>query len=97
MTLKANKVVLISRSGYNKHFDSLLKDLIARRIKLFCAVGIDCEKWEEVMDELCVGPNGLGTHMITTTSHPDESADDVLKFEHRWEPSSENDVEVIEV
>ena len=49
------KVVLISETGYNREHDSLLSSFLDQKYELFCAVGKDCELWEEVMDELAVG------------------------------------------
>ena len=49
------KFVLISESGYSKKHDKLLLNLLEQGYELFCAVGKDCEVWEEIMDELSVG------------------------------------------
>jgi len=79
MNNRGNKVVLVSRSGYSPDKDHILQSLIDERIALFCAVGKDCEMWEEVMDELCVGDGGNPV-FIPTTSHPEEMIDDVVQF-----------------
>lgn len=73
------KVVLISETGYNREHDSLLSSFLDQKYELFCAVGKDCELWEEVMDELAVG-NGESPRYITTTSHSNESVDEVIEF-----------------
>jgi len=90
-----NKVVLISKSGYSPEKEQLLLDLIAEPIALFCAVGQDCEKWEDVMDELCVG-DGSDPVSIVTTSHPDESADDVIKFAEHFSVEIDTGTRVVE-
>jgi hypothetical protein len=48
------KIVLVSKSGYSPAHDALLCSLIDRKIELFCTVGKDCRKWEDVMDVLGV-------------------------------------------
>lgn len=73
------RVVLVSTSGYHTAHDGLLNSFLDRDYDLFCAVGVQCQLWEEVMDELAVG-NGDGLRFITTTSHPDESVEDVIEF-----------------
>ncbi len=92
-----SKVVLVSRSGYDRSHDGLLQSLIERRIILFCAVGRDCRTWEDVMDELCVGLIGDGTWYVVTTSHPDESIEEVVAFAEQWHLDQPSSVEIIEV
>lgn len=96
---EAKKVVLISRSGYSTSHDDILRSLIQRKVHLFCAVGKDCKLWEEVMDELVVGPTGEYEWRMNTTSHPDESTEDVIEFAEQFhiEDSHDDDVEVIEI
>jgi hypothetical protein len=93
----AKKIVLVSKSGYNSSHDELLRDLIERKIGLFCAVGQDCELWEDVMDELVVGPTGECAWHVTTSSHPDETTADVVAFAEMFHLDGPGDVEVIEV
>lgn len=64
---------------------------------MFCAVGADCEVWEEVMDALVVGPDGRGEWHVTTTSHPDESLNDVVEFAQQWQLDEPSEVEIIKV
>jgi len=92
------KVVLVSMSGYNPlRDDPLLRDLIESKIELFCAVGVDADKWEDALDWLCIGDSGEGGHYITTTSHPDEREEDVVEFAHSFATERAHDVEVIRV
>jgi len=93
----ARKIVLLSRSGYHPRHDGLLLHLLSRRILLFCAVGEQCEEWEEAMDELCVGSLGAPSWLVTTTSHPGEPMEEVLAFARLWVTDEPTDVEVIEV
>ena len=95
-----SKIVLISRSGYSKDHDTLLKELIESGIELFCAVGIDCEKWEEAMDWICVelDANNINPGVCcTTTSHPDESIEDAIFFAENWSGEKNGKVEIIEI
>jgi hypothetical protein len=91
------KIVLVSKSGRSPAHDALLRSLIDRKIELFCAVGKDCRKWEDVMDGLCFGPDGEQVHFVVTSSHPQESVDDVISFARLWSSQSHDAVEVIEL
>jgi hypothetical protein len=93
----AKKIVLVSKTGYDASNNELLRGLIARRIGLFCAVGHECERWEEMMDELVVGPTGECVWHVTTTSHPGETTSEVIEFARAFRLDEPGDVEVIEV
>jgi hypothetical protein len=96
--MHSGKVVLVSSSGYlPKRDDPLLRSLIKCRIELFCAVGVDPEKWEEAFDWLCIGADGSGTQFITTTSHPGESEAEVIGFAQSFFTERAHEVEVIRV
>lgn len=92
--MKTLKFVLISESGYNKEHDKLLLNLLEQGYKLFCVVGKDCDVWEEIMDELAA-VDELNPRYITTTSHPDESIEDVIEFAKRFSINQESDVDVV--
>jgi len=42
-------------------------------------VGHDCQRAEEIIDELCVG-DGTVDYSLLTSSHPGESLDEVTEF-----------------
>ncbi len=93
----AKRVVLISNEGYDKFHDRLLESLIERGIKLFCAVGKDCELWHDIMDELLVGDGTNPNFEVMTTWHPEESVDEVVEFAKNFSLEASPDVEIIEV
>jgi hypothetical protein len=95
--LNAKKVILITDQKYSSEHDEMLNALIERKIELFCAVGKDCEKWEEALDWLCIGENGEEIGYVTTTSHPKESLEDVKAFAKEWKTEGSNDIEVINI
>ncbi len=97
---KGSKVVLISNSGYQEEHNDLLQELIENEIELFCAVGIECQKWEDTMDLLCaeldatdIKPNAF----CNTTSHPNESVEEVIKFAESWNTHIATEVKIIEI
>jgi len=90
------KVVLISDSGYSSQHDELLMSFLDRKFELFCVVGKDCQLWEDMMDELAVG-NGENPRFITTTSHPDESPEDVIEFAEMFSTKFKSEVLVVRI
>ncbi len=97
---KGCKVVLISNSGYKEEHNGLLQQLIENEIELFCTVGIVCQEWEEAMDLLCaeldatdIKPNAF----CNTTSHPNESVEEVIKFAKSWSTHIATEVKIIEI
>jgi hypothetical protein len=95
--MSAKKVVLVSKSGYDPRHDGMLRGLIDDNISVFCVVGKDCQRWEEVMDELVVGPDGSGDLDIVTTSHSEETVAEVVEFAERFDIGEPSEVRVIEV
>ena len=93
----AKKVILVTDTSYSSEHDEILKSLIARKIDLFCAVGKDCEKWEEALDWLCIGKNGEEIGFVTTTSHPDETLKEVKEFANQWKTEGSNEIQIIKI
>lgn len=94
--MQSAKFVLISESGYNPKHDTLLESVLNDGFQYFCAVGKDCELWEEIMDELAVG-DGTNIRYITTTSHPGESEGEVIEFAKSLEPGIESVVKIVRI
>ncbi len=90
------KFVLVSNSGYSKHHDQMLESLLDQNYKLFCAVGKDCQIWEDVMDELAVG-DGSNPRYITTTSHPAETESEVIEFARMFSVSIEFELKIVHI
>ena len=88
-------MVLISKTGYSRDKNQILLNLIAEPIALFCAVGKDCQVWEEVMDDLCVG-DGSNSVFIPTTSHPDETIEEVIEFARIFSVHKDEGVRILE-
>lgn len=90
------KIVLVSASRYRPERDNaFLRDLLAARIALFCAVGVDAEKWEDALDWTGIEEDRLGGHIIVTTSHKDESLAEVVAFAEAFETQVPHPVQVV--
>jgi len=95
-------IVVVSNTGYRDEHLKLLRNWLDQNIALFCAVGKDCEAWEEAMDNLCVKLDVSGEKpgaFCVTTSHPDETVEEVVEFATGWNCDKEQkcDVEVKEI
>jgi hypothetical protein len=94
--MKNRKFVLVSDTGYHQKHDDLLRSVLDEGYELFCVVGVDCELWEEAMDEIAVG-DGSDPRHITTTSHPGETENDVIEFAKMFTGSSGSGVHVVRI
>ena len=95
-------IVLVSNTGYRDEYVELLRGWLDEDIALFSVVGKDCEVWEEEMDNLCVKLDVTGEKpgaFCVTTSHPDETVEEVVKFASNWNYDREQkcDVEIKEI
>ena len=94
--MKNIKVVLISEAGYSKKYDELLISFLDQGYELFSVTGKECELWEEIMDVLAVG-NGTNSRYITTTSHPDETEEQVIEFAKNFGTSKASGIQVVRI
>ena len=95
-------IVLVSKSGYSDAHLSVLRQMLEKKIDLFCAVGEECNKWEDAIDWLAVelDVNGeLPGAYCTTSAHPNETVEEVVEFAKEWNrlKGLEPDVDVIEI
>ena len=68
---KEKCIVVVSSAGYRDEYLGLLRGWLDENIALFCAVGKDCEVWEEAMDNLCVKLDGIGGAVNINACHFD--------------------------
>lgn len=85
--LMSKCVILISGTKYTNEHDAFLQNILNQKPDLFSVVGVDCENWEEAMDWILVMRDvneGKQDVFCNTTSHPNESVDEVLEFANLW-------------
>jgi hypothetical protein len=73
------KIVLYCPNGYNPCLVALVEDFVRDQVIFIAVVGDDCSKVEEIIDEIVVG-KGDNDHYILTSSHPNESVEDAIRF-----------------
>lgn len=89
------KIVLHSKSGYRPEMDALIEELIREGVKFVGVVGKDCEKIEDVIDEIVVG-DGSTDNFVLTSSHPGESLEEVVEFARSLSLEYPGNVQIIE-
>ncbi|MBX2847286.1 MAG: hypothetical protein KTR16_03115 [Acidiferrobacterales bacterium] len=87
------KVVIISENGYDGKYDETILSLLEEGCELISIVGKDCVFWENMIDELAVG-NGENPKYVTTSSHPDETEEEVIKFAENWVASEKAELKI---
>lgn len=75
----AKKVVLHCSQGYTPRLDALVEDFIRDGVMFVGVVGADCARVEDIIDELVVGKGDRDYHLLTS-SHPNESVEEVVGF-----------------
>lgn len=95
MTTPARKIVLVCPRVYEAARDeALLRGLLAAGVELFCAAGPAAASWEDAMDWLCVDLDGPDARCVTTTAHPEETVEEVIRFADAFCISAPSPVEV---
>jgi hypothetical protein len=89
------KIVLHSKSGYRPEIDALIESFIRDGVKFVGVVGDDCEKIEDIIDEIVVG-DGNNENFILTSSHPGESLEEAIEFARSLSLEYAGEVQVIE-
>jgi len=95
-------VVVAPDSAYTNAYEAKLRGLLEEGIDLFCAAGPHATSWEDAMDWLCVQLDVDGVlpgAFCNTTSHSDQSVEEVLEFARNWNrlKGEEPDVRVLEI
>ena len=89
------KVVLHCREGYTPRLDRLVEEFIRDGVIFVGVVGKNCEKVEDIIDEIVVGDGSRDYHLLTS-SHPDESVAEALGFADALTGEFEGKAHVVE-
>ena len=72
-------IVLHCPRGYDPRLDALVEEFIHDGVRVVAVVGKDCERVEDIVDELVVG-DGSRDYDLLTSSHPGESLAAAVAF-----------------
>jgi hypothetical protein len=93
----ANKVVLHCQTGHHMELDRMVEQFIADGVRLVGVVGGDCQRVEDIIDELVVGDGSDESRFILTSSHPDESLREALEFARSLSGEYSGEPQVVEL
>ena len=74
------KIILNCPEGYKPELDAMVEHYIRNGLVFVGVVGKDCEKIEDIIDEIVVGDGSEIRPFVLTTSHPNESIEDAIEF-----------------
>ncbi|WP_245477553.1 hypothetical protein [Bradyrhizobium guangxiense] len=91
----AAKIILHSPLGNPGQLESFVEACLADGVRLIAVVGDDAENVEELIDEIVVGDGSDERRFIATTSHRNESLEEVLNFASLYDAGHRAQVEQV--
>lgn len=76
----APKYILHCPISDESRLDAFVEQCLAEKASLLAIFGPDSRRIEDIVDEIIVGDGSNEHRFMCTTSHPDETFEDVLEF-----------------
>lgn len=93
----AKKIVFHCPNGYDDRLDAMVEEFFRDGVIFVGVVGKDCEKVEDIINELVVG-DGSREYELLTSSHPGETVCQAVAFARGLTGEFEgNEVQVVEL
>jgi hypothetical protein len=83
----SRKIILHAPPPQSALLEAFVEACLRENVALICVVGEQCELVEDIIDELIVGDGSDSSRFITTTSHKNESLDNVIQFARSYQES----------
>ena len=90
------KIVLHCSRGYEPRLAPLVEEFIRSGVTFVGVVGPDCARVETIIDELVVG-NGSRDYHILTSSHPEETIEDAVRFAESLAGDFHGEVQIVKL
>ena len=90
------KIVLHCRNGYEPRINTLVEEFIRDGVIFVAIVGAHCARVEEIIDELVVGLGDRDYDWLTS-SHPDESVEDAVRFADSLTGKYDGESQIVEL
>lgn len=84
MTL-ARKIILHSPVSDESLLQEFVEQCLRDEVSLLAIVGQGCARLEEIVDWIVVGDGSNPDRFLCTSSHPDETLEDVLYLVRSWD------------
>jgi hypothetical protein len=92
----ARKIVLHCPCGPTTGLAYLIEDFIQEEVAFVRVVGPGCARVENLIDDIVVHADARD-HFMLTSSHPNESIDDAIRFVRSVGGQLEGDVQLVEL
>lgn len=92
----ARKIVLHCPCGPTMSLEYLIEDFIQDGVVFVGVVGPGCSRVENLIDDIVVDPDDRDCFMLTS-SHPDESINDAIRFARSLTGEYEGEVQLVEL
>jgi len=91
------KIILVCPNGYDARLGTMVADFVRDHVVFVAVVGMDCEKIEDIIDEIVVGLQVFHDIKcdILTSSHPGETLEEVKEFSRRLTGELAGETEVV--
>ncbi len=91
----ASRVVLHLPLSNEDLLDAFVEQCLRDNVALIAVVGEGAARIEDIIDELVVRDGSDDTRFVVTTSHPNETLEEVLEFAGWWNDERNQPVKIV--
>jgi hypothetical protein len=91
----ASRVVLRLPLSSEGLLAAFVEQCLRDRVALIAVVGEGAARIEDIIDELVVGDGTDDTRFVVTTSHSNETVEEVLEFAGFWNAERDQSVQIV--
>ncbi|RZN17757.1 hypothetical protein [Bradyrhizobium sp. Leo121] len=93
----ASRVILHLPLSNEDLLSAFVEPCLRDKVALIAVVGEGAARIEDIIDELVVGDASDDTRFVTTTSHSNESVEEVLEFAGWWNDERDRPVQIVKL
>ncbi|MGY3610816.1 MULTISPECIES: hypothetical protein [unclassified Bradyrhizobium] len=93
----ASRVILHLPLSNEDLLSAFVEQCLRDKVALIAVVGEGAARIEDIIDELVVGDASDDTRFVTTTSHSNESVEEVLEFAGWWNDERDRPVQIVKL
>ena len=91
----ASRVILQLPISNEELLNAFVEQCLRDNVALIAVIGEGAARIEDIIDELVVGDGSDDTRFVTTTSHSNETVEEVVEFAGLW--SNERDQQPVQI
>ncbi|MET3908782.1 hypothetical protein ABID59_003128 [Bradyrhizobium sp. S3.3.6] len=91
----ASRVILQLPISNEDLLDAFVEQCLCDNVALIAVAGEGAARIENIIDELVVGDGSDDTRFVTTTSHANETVEEVLEFAGCWPDERNQPVQIV--